>query len=100
MSDERRENDLAESIDLLFTMVEGLMQAQEYVVMSLLQEGSLDREALKRRVEAALAREDIRMGTSFPLSRLMDILRDRPPQPPRWTPRLIEGRNKPGQTPG
>lgn len=99
MADDSNDEGLAESVDLLLTMVEGVMQAQEYVVMSLLQKGSLDREALKGRLEAALAKEEMRVGTSFPLTRLLDILRDRPPQPPRWSPRVIEGRRDADRTP-
>ncbi|TBV10239.1 hypothetical protein [Stutzerimonas kirkiae] len=99
MVDNVNGEELAASVDLLMTMVEGIMQAQEYVVMSLLQEGSLDREGLKSRLETALAKEDVLIGTRFPLSRLLDILQDQPPRPPRWSPRVIEGRLDADRTP-
>ncbi len=54
-------------LDLLFTMFEGVMQAQEYLAMSLLHTGALDRAGLQARLEAALAREDLRVGTQIPL---------------------------------
>lgn len=53
-------------LDLLFTMFEGVMQAQEYLAMSLLHTGALDRAGLQARLEAALARDDLRVGTQLP----------------------------------
>lgn len=87
MSDDREED-----LDLLFTMIEGVMQTQEYLAMSLLGNGALDRAALQARLEDALAKDDMRVGTQFPLARMLDIVKGQPPQPPRWTPRVIPGK--------
>lgn len=80
-------------LDLLFTMFEGVMQAQEYVAMSLLHTGALDRAGLQARLEAALARDDLRVGTQLPLSRMLEVVKGQEPTPPpRWTPRVIPGK--------
>lgn len=81
-----REDDL----DLLMTMVEGVIQTQELLVMTLLASGHLDRASLESRLKDALAKSE-RVGTDFALTRLLEIVKGNEPPPPRWTPRVIRG---------
>lgn len=86
--------DIEGDVDLLMRMAEGIMQTQELVVRRLVSEGVIDAAALKVDLEAAANVKDLRIGTQFPLLRMMDVVAGREPQPPRWTPRLIPGGKK------
>jgi hypothetical protein len=78
-------------IELLMTMLEGVMQTQELVVMSLLRAGVLDASALTAMLEHASSKKELHAGTQFPLDRMLEVVAGRQPQPPRWKPRLIPG---------
>lgn len=87
MSDEGTKDDL----ELVMTMIEGIMQTQELVVMSLLQNDAVDVPSLKARLEHAIGKKDLRLGSQLPLLRMLDVLNGKSPPPPRWRPRLIPG---------
>ncbi|WP_236175548.1 MULTISPECIES: hypothetical protein [Pseudomonas aeruginosa group] len=73
------------------SMVEDVIQTQELLVMTLLASGHLDRARFEARLKDALANSK-RVGTDFPLNRLLQIVKGNEPPPPRWTPRLIRGK--------
>lgn len=89
------DDDYNDQLELLQTVTEGVMQAQELVVQSLVASGLLNKKDLLARLEHALKQEDVRLGAQMPLLRLQDVLKDRPPPRPRWTPRLVYSRNEP-----
>mgnify|MGYP003722982943 CR=1 FL=1 len=85
------DKDIREDLDQLTTVLEGIMQAQELLVMSLMKDGTLDVPALTARLERAAGASDVRLGTQFPLLRLRDVVAGKPPAPPPWRPRVIPG---------
>lgn len=84
--------------DLLATMIEGIMQAQEAMAASLVIQGVLDKAALQARLDTLLEKE-LRLGAQVPLLRLREVLKGRPPPAPPWRPKVIRGgRDDPGPT--
>ena len=77
--------------ELVITMLEGVIQTQELIVQNLLRTGAIDKATLIASLERAAKKKDIRIGTQFPLLRMLDLLETGKPKPPGWKPRVIPG---------